>query len=58
MKRYQVVYLKIKNGGYPMTAWFDTFSDARDFVLRFRSAGYSCDVWEQTEKGARIVVIT
>ena len=58
MKRYQVLYLKIKNGGYPMTAWFDTFSAAREFVLLFRAVGYSCDVLEYTDKGARIVVIT
>lgn len=58
MKQYQVVYLKIKNGGYPLTAWFDNFSSARDFVLRFRAAGYSCDVWEHTDKRARRVVIT
>lgn len=58
MKRYQVVYLNIKNGGYPKTAWFDKFSATREFVLLFRAVGYSCDVWEHTEKGARIVVIT
>lgn len=58
MIRYQVVYLKIKNGGFPMSAWFDTFGAARDFVLRFRAVGYSCDVWEHTEKGAHKVVIT
>ena len=50
MKRYQIVYSK---GGFPLHLWRSTAEEARGAATGFRAAGYSVDVWEHTEEGAR-----
>ena len=53
MVRYQVIYSK--NHGNVYGAWFDDLQQALCFVKRFRFGGYSCTVWEHTQKGARML---
>ena len=50
MKRYQILYNK---AGFPLCVWKSSEAEARSFANRFRAAGYSVDVWEHTETGAR-----
>lgn len=50
MKRYQILYNK---AGFPLCVWKSSEEEARSFANRFRAAGYSVDVWEHTETGAR-----
>lgn len=50
MKRYQIVYSK---GGFPLHIWRSAEEEARGVATGFRAAGYSVDVWEHTEEGAR-----
>lgn len=54
MKRYQILYNK---AGFPLCVWKSSEEEARSFANRFRAAGYSVDVWEHTELGARKVKI-
>ena len=49
-KRYQILYNK---AGFPLCVWQSSEEEARSFANRFRAAGYSVDVWEHTETGAR-----
>ena len=49
MKRYQILYNK---AGFPLCVWKSS-EEARSFANKFRAAGYSVDVWEHTETGAR-----
>lgn len=53
MVRYQVIYSK--NHGNVYGAWFGDLQQALCFVKRFRFGGYSCTVWEHTDKGARML---
>ena len=39
--------------GFPLCVWKSSEEEARSFANRFRAAGYSVDVWEHTETGAR-----
>lgn len=50
MKRYQILYNK---AGFPLCVWKSSEAEARSFANKFRAAGYSVDVWEHTETGAR-----
>lgn len=50
MKRYQILYNK---AGFPLCVWKSSEEEARSFANRFWAAGYSVDVWEHTETGAR-----
>ena len=50
MKRYQILYNK---AGFPLCVWKSAEAEDRSFANRFRAAGYSVDVWEHTETGAR-----
>ncbi len=50
MKRYQILYNK---AGFPLCVWKPSEEEARGVATGFRAAGYSVDVWEHTEKGAR-----
>lgn len=50
MKRYQILYNK---ACFPLCVWKSSEEEARSFANRFRAAGYSVDVWEHTETGAR-----
>lgn len=48
--RYQIVYMK---RGFPLTTWADDADRAQRLVAQLRRAGYSVDVWQHTDEGAR-----
>ena len=54
IKRYQILYSK---AGFPLCVWKSSEAEARSFANRFRAAGYSVDVWEHTETGARKISV-
>ena len=54
MKRYQIVYCK---SGFPLHVWKPSKEEAINFANKFRAAGYSVDVWEHTETGARKISV-
>ena len=48
--RYQIVYMK---RGFPLTTWADDADRAQRLAAQLRRAGYSVDVWQHTDEGAR-----
>lgn len=50
MARYRILYAK---HGDPITAWEETPLEALARVHQLEAAGYSVDIWEHNEAGAR-----
>ena len=48
--RYQIIYMK---RGFPLTTWADDADRAQRLAAQLRRAGYSVDVWQHTDEGAR-----